>query len=57
MGWLIPIGIFVLLIVLRVVLPEPPAPKCDMCKDGGFIEVNIWYDEVITVECPKCNKQ
>ncbi len=57
MGWFIAIIIFVLLVVLRVVLPESPAPKCDLCNDSGFIETNIWYDEIITVECPKCNSK
>jgi len=56
MNWLIGIGIFLGLVVLYGILPDPPPPKCDLCKDSGYIEVNPWYDEVITVDCPKCKK-
>lgn len=31
--------------------------RCDMCKDSGSIETNIWYDEVVTVSCPKCKEE
>jgi hypothetical protein len=37
-------------------LPEPKY-RCDMCKDSGTIETNIWYDEVVDVECPKCKEE
>jgi hypothetical protein len=53
MSWSIIIGIFLILIILRAIIPEYK-PKCDLCKDKGYIEVNLWYDEVITVDCSKC---
>jgi hypothetical protein len=55
MSWLIVIGIFIILIVLRTIVPEYK-PKCDLCKDNGYIEVNPWYNEVVVVDCPKCKK-
>jgi hypothetical protein len=55
MNWLIAIGIFIVLLVINLLIPEYK-PKCDLCKDNEFIEVNIWDDEVITVDCPKCKK-
>jgi excinuclease UvrABC ATPase subunit len=45
---------------LRLLLEElfkPVTYKCNVCKDSGYHEVNIWYDEVITVECEYCKKQ
>ena len=52
---LIILGILVL-IVLGALVPEPKY-RCDMCKDSGYIDDNIWYDEVVTVECPKCKEE
>ena len=37
-------------------LPKPKY-RCEMCKDSGYIETNIWYDEVVDVNCPKCKEE
>ena len=37
-------------------LPKPKY-RCDMFKDSGSIESNIWYDEVVDVDCPKCKEE
>jgi hypothetical protein len=44
------------LVIFNSLFPEKK-PKCNICDDKKLIEVNIWYDEVVTMECPKCNKK
>lgn len=52
--WII-LGIFVL-VVIGSLIPEHKY-RCDMCKDSGYIETNIWYDEVVNIDCPKCEEE
>lgn len=52
---LIILGVLFLL-GLGGLLPKPKY-RCDLCKDSGHIESNIWYDEVVDVECPKCKEE
>jgi Zn finger protein HypA/HybF involved in hydrogenase expression len=53
MIWLWIILGFIVLVVLGALVPEHKY-HCELCKDSGYIEVNIWYDEVTDVDCPKC---
>ena len=46
--------IVIILVIINGIFGPIPEPKCNMCKDSGYIESNIWYDEVITIDCPKC---
>jgi len=50
------LGIFIL-IIISYFLPDTPEPKCKICKDKKYHEMNIWYDEVITVKCEYCNNR
>lgn len=56
MTWLWIILGFIVLVVIRSFIPEEKY-RCEMCKDSGYIEVNIWYDEVVDVKCPKCKEE
>lgn len=56
MTWVWIILVFVVLVIIGTFVPKPKY-RCDMCKDSGCVETNIWYDEVVTVECPKCREK
>jgi hypothetical protein len=40
--------------IFKWLIGDKSPPICKICNDRGYHECNIWYDEIIIVDCEYC---
>ena len=43
--------------ILKWLFPPNKPILCKICNDTGYHECNIWFDEIIIVDCQYCKKK